>query len=114
MNTIERLLFLAGCGVISTLLLAAAPALAEDVEPAAVPPAEEPVDHLTGNLILNVDTNFMSYGLDVWQTGNFHDGLFHPQFDLKWDFGNGFSAFVALVAASQLCVTDADSTRNAP
>jgi hypothetical protein len=67
------------------LLVAATPAAAEE--------AAEPVDHLSGNLILNLDTNFMSYGLDVWQTGNFHDGLFHPQFDLKWDFGNGFSLF---------------------
>ena len=38
----------------------------------------------------------MSYGFDVWQTGNFDDGLFHPQFDLKWDFGNGFNVFAGV------------------
>jgi hypothetical protein len=94
-NTIMRCLFHAGCGVFATLLLAATPALAEEAEAdvAAAPAEAEPVDHLSGNLILNVDTNFMSYGFDVWQTGNFHDGLFHPQFDLKWDFGNGFNVF---------------------
>jgi hypothetical protein len=66
------------------LLLAATPAASEE--------AAEPVDKLSGNLILNVDTNFMSYGFDVWQTGNFHDGLFHPQFDLTWDLGD-FNVF---------------------
>ena len=45
--------------------------------------AAEPVDHLSGNLILNVDTNFMSYGLDVWQTGNFHDGAVPPAVRLE-------------------------------
>lgn len=93
MNTITRVLFRAGCGVSVALLLATAPALAEEADVAAAPEASEPVDHLSGNLLLNVDTNFMSYGFDVWQTGNFDDGLFHPQFDLKWDFGNGFSVF---------------------
>jgi len=92
-NTIKRCLFLAGCSVFSTLLLVAAPALAEDPDPATAPVAADEIDHLSGNLILNVDTNFMSYGFDVWQTGNFDDGLFHPQFDLKWDFGNGFNVF---------------------
>lgn len=82
MNTILRSLFRASCAVSMTLLLAATPAAAE----------EAPADHLSGNLILNVDTNFMSYGFDVWQTGNFDDGLFHPQFDLTWDLGE-FNVF---------------------
>jgi hypothetical protein len=93
-NTIKRSSFLAGCSALSALLLAAAPALAEEPDAAAEEPqltAAEKVDHLSGDLLLNVDTNFMSYGFDVWQTGTFHDALFHPQFDLTWDFGNGFS-----------------------
>lgn len=93
MNTIKRRLFHAGCGVFSTLLLASVPVLAEETADVAAEEAAEPVDHLSGNLLLNINTNFMSYGQDVWQKGTFRDATFNPQFDLKWDFGNGFNVY---------------------
>ena len=92
MKTIKRVLFYAACGVGSTLLRHRRRRWREEADVAAAPEAAEPVDHLSGNLIMNIDTNFMSYGYDVWQTGTSRR-LFHPQFDLKWDFGNGFNAY---------------------
>jgi hypothetical protein len=58
--------------------------------PAAV--AEDEESRLSGFLTLDADTNFMSYGLDVWATGTVDDLLFHPAFGLAWDLGSGFSA----------------------
>lgn len=94
MKTIKRRLFHAACGV-GSLLLATAPVLAQEEGAEELPTEEaaEEVDHLSGNLIMNIDSNFMSYGQDVWQKGTFRDALFHPQFDLKWDFGNGANIF---------------------
>ena len=55
---------------------------------------EEAGSRISGSLNLDFNTNFMSYGLDVWGTGTFDDLLFNPSFDLNWDLGNGLSAYV--------------------
>lgn len=85
MNNTKRCLR-AAFGAISMLLVAGA-ALAEE------PPEAEP-RRLSGTLNFDFDTNFMSYGFDVWQRGTFHQVLFHPSAQLNWDLGKGFNVFI--------------------
>lgn len=91
----KRFLSGVGCVVAGVALLVASPTWAEEEteEAATAPVSAEPEDRLSGNLNLVLDSNFMSYGLDVWGTGTFDDALFHPSFDLTWDLGGGFSLY---------------------
>lgn len=68
------------------LLLLAMPSSADEAE-------EEAGSKISGNLNLDFNTNFMSYGLDVWGTGTFDDAIFNPSFDLTWDLGGGWSVY---------------------
>lgn len=97
--TSKRFGFWAACGVTAFLAFAAMPARAQDAddgrdETSPEQATQDDEDMLSGNLILNVDSNFMSYGHDVWETGTFQDVLFHPQFDLRWKLPHGLSAYI--------------------
>ncbi len=71
------------CSAAALLVVLAAPSWAED----------EPGSKISGNLNLDFNTNFMSYGLDVWGTGDFDDAIFNPSFDLTWDLGEGWTVY---------------------
>ena len=100
MTTANRLQFRILCGFflitfISTSALSAW-ALGEDDAAGATPPEAEAesASAISGSLNLDFNTNFMSYGFDVWQRGTFKDQVFNPSFDLNFDLGDGFNAFL--------------------
>lgn len=99
MSKMNRRWILAGCGAASAwLLAAAAPAFAAGEEgegdaPEVTEQEAAPADKVSANITLALDTNFMSYGFDVWQRGTFDDALFHPQFDIKWLLPAGFNVY---------------------
>ncbi len=80
MSTTNRNIFAAAVALLTAFFLAA-PVSAED----------EPGSRISGYVSFDANTNFMSYGNDVWQAGNFRDLLFQPSFGVEWDLGNGFS-----------------------
>jgi len=50
-----------------------------------VPTATAPASAVSGSLSFDVNTHFISYGLDVWGAGNnWSDGLFNPSLELAW------------------------------
>ena len=79
-------------------LMIAAPAAIAGTAPAGkdvVAPAPAATPFVTGSLSLTVDTHFISYGQDVWGAGTaWDDPLFHPQLELVFDLGGGFSGIL--------------------
>lgn len=61
--------------------------------PVAPAPKEEPF--VTGNITLNYDTHFISYGQDIWAAGNsWKDALIHPSAELDFNLGGGWQFYV--------------------
>jgi len=53
---------------------------------------EAPASVVSGSLSLQVNTHFISYGLDVWGAGmDWNDVLFNPSIELNFDLGGGFT-----------------------
>ncbi len=56
---------------------------------------EAKVDPVSGSLNLDVNTHFISYGLDVWAAGAaWDDALFNPSFELNIALGGGFTFII--------------------
>jgi len=67
----------------------------EMVETMVVEEEVEEAPFVSGALNLVVDTHFISYGADVWATGQtWSDLLFHPSLELYLDLGAGFTGIV--------------------
>ena len=63
-----------------------------DKTPAKVEPKEEPF--VTGNLTVNYETHFISYGQDVWGGGaSWKDALVHPSLELDFNLGHGLQFY---------------------
>jgi len=57
--------------------------------------AEKPF--LTGTLVMSVNTHFVSYGQDIWGTGNdwsHNSPTFNPSIDTSMDLGKGWSGIL--------------------
>lgn len=64
-----------------------------DKTPVMVTPKEEPF--VTGNLTVNYDTHFISYGQDIWGGGSsWNDALVHPSLELDFNLGKGLQFYV--------------------
>ncbi|MEY4484986.1 MAG: hypothetical protein RL693_2438 [Verrucomicrobiota bacterium] len=61
--------------------------------PVVVEPKETPF--VTGNITLNYDTHFISYGQDVWGAGmDWGDSLFHPSIELDFAVAENLQFYV--------------------
>ena len=59
-----------------------------------VAPAPE-APFVTGNVTLNYDTHFISYGQDIWAAGNsWKDALIHPSAELDFNLGGGWQFYL--------------------
>lgn len=78
------------------LLLCTALVASSGVSQGADAAMEEPETPLvSGSLTLAVNTHFISYGHDIWATGDsWSDPLFNPSLELSFDLGGGFSAIL--------------------
>lgn len=94
MRYLNRILPRLRAGLLFVAAVAVASAASAQDEGRPMVDPEEPGSKLSGFMSLDANTNFMSYGFDVWQTGNFGDLDFNPSFGLEWDFGSGFTANV--------------------
>jgi hypothetical protein len=62
--------------------------------PAPVAPAPE-VPFVTGNLTVNYNSHFISYGQDIWAAGNsWEDALVNPSLELAFNLGGGWQFYV--------------------
>lgn len=59
------------------------------------PPPEEPF--VTGNVTVNYETHFISYGQDVWAAGtSWSDSLIHPSIELDFNLAKGLQFYLNL------------------
>ncbi len=91
--TVGILSAIASAGIVASPMMAQAGTMVETEEVKEVIEVEKaPEKFVSGTLSFDVNTHFISYGLDVWGFGaNWNHALFNPSLELSLALGGGFS-----------------------
>jgi hypothetical protein len=91
-NSLQKVLLAAAAGLL-TLSQGAVAGTKADKMPAPVQVKEEPF--VTGNVTVNYETAFISYGQDVWGVGDsWSKSFIHPSAELDFNLGKGLQFYV--------------------